>query len=210
MSAIPSTPVILDPGPKVRTLVALLLRVGLGLTMLKRGVVDYLSLTSSISPGFFMSRVPIPIDLEPYFHYLAYAEMALGLALILGFFTTAAAVLAGCLQLITPLLQTVVTLSTQFVQARGMNVSVVLSLYEGSGASNLLVVAAVLWFSPVASNPWSLDRLIFVPRERPATPAPASAAPADAPAPVKGPAEPPSNTPAPGSRAREFIANRAE
>ncbi len=208
MSPIPSTPVMIDPGPNARALAVVLLRVGLGLTLLKRGVVDYLSLNSSISPGFFASRVPIPIDLEPYFQSLAYAEMALGLALILGFFTTAAAVLAGCLQLITPLLQTVVAMSTQLGPARGMNVSVVLSLYEGSGASNLLVVAAVLWFSPVASNPWSLDRLIFVPRERPAAPATASSAPADTPAPEQGPAGPPSDTRAPGSRAREFIANR--
>jgi uncharacterized membrane protein YphA (DoxX/SURF4 family) len=208
MSTTPSAPAILDPGPNIRSLVAVLLRFGLGLTLLKRGVVDYLSLNSSISPGFFASRVPIPIDLEPYFQYLAYTEMALGLALILGFFTTAAAVLAGCLQLITPLLQTVVAMTTQFVQARGMNVSVILSLYEGSGASNLLVVAAVIWFSPVASNPWSLDRLIFVPRAQPAPATSASSAPADTPGAEGGPAEPASDNPTAGSRVREFIANR--
>jgi uncharacterized membrane protein YphA (DoxX/SURF4 family) len=206
MSTIPSTSALPDPGLKVRALVALLLRVGLGLTLLKRGVVEYLSLSSSISPGMFATRMPIPIDMELYFRYLAYVEMALGLALSLGFFTTGATVLAACLQLITPLVQTVVTMSTQFVQARGMNVSAVLGLYEGSGASNLLLVAAVLWFSPVASNPFSLDRLIFVPREPSAAPGTASPATPGISGSDPGPAEPPE----PGSRARAFTANRGE
>jgi uncharacterized membrane protein YphA (DoxX/SURF4 family) len=205
MSAIPSTSAIPDPGPRVRGLVALALRLGLGLTLLRRGIVNYLSLSSTISPGPFVQRVPIPIDLELYFQYLAYAEMALGLALVLGFFTTAAAVLAACLQLVTPLVQTVFTMTTQFGQGRGMGVSAVLGLYEASAASNLLLVAAVLWFSPVASNPWSLDRLIFVPRTPTASPA------TDGPSvPEPGPAEPPAEAPEPGSRARAFTANREE
>jgi uncharacterized membrane protein YphA (DoxX/SURF4 family) len=210
MSPNPPTPILVshDPGPRVRALVALVLRVGLGLTLLKRGVVDHLSLNGATSPGFLPTRAPISIDLELSFHYLAYAEMALGLALILGFFTTVAAVLAAFLQLGTPLLQTIITLSAHFVQARGMNVSVVLGLYEASATSNLLMVAAVLWFSPVTSNPWSLDQLIFVRREGPIRPG--TGAPASTPAPDQNPTDSQAPAPAPGSRTRAFIANHEE
>ncbi len=83
------------------------------------------------------------------------------------------------------------------------NSSAALHEMLGSGPTNgLLLVAAILWLSPVGSNPWSLDRLLFArlpgpgPAPEPAGPAPSKEPPAPAPAPP------------PGERVAKFMSNR--
>jgi hypothetical protein len=153
---------------RVRKLAILLLRVGLGMHLLNLGLSSYVLRSGALAN----SNVQL----------LPYLQVALGVALILGVFTTAAAVGAGFLVLLQPLAQTLIML------AGGLNPAVrpplsVRMLYEaGGGTGNLLIAAVVLWFSPPGRNAWSIDGLIFTPetarppQERSGPPAPGSGA----------------------------------
>jgi uncharacterized membrane protein YphA (DoxX/SURF4 family) len=109
---------------------------------------------------------------------LPYAQIAVGLALALGFFTGFAAATAAILMIVQPLLRTVfMMIAGQSMVNPGMPVRgmpfMIPGMSFGLDASNLFLAAAVLWLAPVRSNPWSLDALMFPPRE---TRTPASAA----------------------------------
>src|SRR6478609_643038 len=92
-----------EPGPRVRALVALMLRVGLGLSLLNRGMTRYMIQKRNTSNGSPFGSTMFAPDLSLFYHYLATAEMAIALALILGFFTAAAAVLTAMVTLLTPM-----------------------------------------------------------------------------------------------------------
>ena len=104
-------------------------------------------------------------------------QIAIGLALILGFFTVIVTVLAGFLVVSGPVFQFLAILSNP---GSTSNAELATQVLVSTGSINLLLlVAAVLWLTPMEGTPWSLDALIFAHRRlRPsgpslaATPAP--------------------------------------
>ncbi len=147
--------IALDPGPRIRQLVATMLRLAVGLSLFGAGLARFLRLRlGNQVPGMAM-----PGSADPFMSGMAFVQIGLGLALILGFLITVAA-LGSCLVLLaTPAYQIFAEL-TMGSGAANLNepylVSVILML-------PILMVpsALVLWLSPVANHPWSVDALIF-------------------------------------------------
>ena len=151
-----------EPGPFVRSLTALTLRVGLGMIFLVSGIGKFQAKQAGAYPGFMIDQfdpdkpdkdgkpknfvVKLRPDLVKLFaDVLPYAEVGLGGALILGFWTTLAAFLSGVL-LLHLLFGWVVQGNTAMYPAM---------------LSYLLVNAGILWLSPVTSNYLSFDGLVF-------------------------------------------------
>ena len=151
-----------EPGHLVRSLTALLLRVGLGMTFLLAGAeklqskkegnypAPILAMFDPAQPGpdgkpkHFVVKLP-PAMTELFARVLPYAEVGVGAALIVGFWTTFSAFLSG-----------VLLLHLQFGQAdMGQHDQMPGML------TYLLVNAGILWLSPVTSNYLSLDGLLF-------------------------------------------------
>jgi uncharacterized membrane protein YphA (DoxX/SURF4 family) len=138
-----------EPGPITRSLVSLLLRVGLGLTFLMFGLGKFQAIKAGKYPAMIVdqfAKSPLKPELVRLFaDVLPYAEVGLGALLIAGLLTTATATLSGIL-----------LLHLTFGK---------LLLNDASSISNMmiyiLVNAAVLWLSPVTSNYVSLDGLFF-------------------------------------------------
>src|SRR4051794_3494630 len=101
----PTSPVvgvpIAGPSPWVRWMVAVLLRVGLGVTLLNGGLLGYLTTKrGGTAYGVAWSTLLGPAAVAGVLEndlLVPFVQIAVGLALILGFFTLAAAVLAGLL-----------------------------------------------------------------------------------------------------------------
>jgi uncharacterized membrane protein YphA (DoxX/SURF4 family) len=159
----------------VRSLVALVLRVGLGLLFLMVGLAKFLGMRSGTYPASLLSQfadVPMPQALLKLFvAVLPYAEVGLGIALICGLLTILAATLSAAL-----------LLALMFGKLVLNDIPALPGMF-----TYLLVNAGVLWLSPVTSNYFSLDGLIFgwfwTPAEQgryarqPSVPAPAPAPP---------------------------------
>jgi thiosulfate dehydrogenase [quinone] large subunit len=141
-----------EPGPLIRSLTALVLRVGLGLAFLMFGLQKFEAKRQGQYPAMitqqFQSTVlgqRMPGGVRLFADVLPYAEVALGGLLIAGLLTTLTATLTGIL-----LLNLMFGL---LVQGDPSKVNPLL-IY-------LLVDAGILWLSPVTSNYLSLDGLIF-------------------------------------------------
>src|SRR3954447_2205803 len=100
-----------DPGHGIRVMVALLLRFGIGISLLNTGLIGYMNVRV---PGAGMS-MPVPsagfTGLDPLMSAIPYLAIGLGLALILGFLTTPTSVAAGFFGLLMPLMTTVAIIS---------------------------------------------------------------------------------------------------
>jgi uncharacterized membrane protein YphA (DoxX/SURF4 family) len=142
-----------EPGPLVRSLVALSLRVGLGLVFVMFGLGKFTDRAAGKYPdalikpfeSTLLGRPPLA-DLVPLFaQVLPYVEVTLGAALIVGLLTTVAA--TGSAALLVNLL---------FGQLVLNNVATIPPML-----TYLLVNAGILWLSPVTSNYLSVDGLVF-------------------------------------------------
>lgn len=143
-----------EPGHLTRSLVALLLRLCLGLMFLVFGLQKIDLARKGDYPGVITKKlegatVPVlhqPVPGVPLFaRVLPYAEVTIGALLIVGLLTPLIAVLSGLL-LLQLLFGNLVTNEIQI--ANGM-------------LSYFLVNAGILWLSPVTSNYISLDGLFF-------------------------------------------------
>jgi hypothetical protein len=119
-------------------------------------------------------------------------QIALGLALILGFFTVVSSVLAGFLIISGPIFQFIAILSSASQVGGGSEPLAIQTLVATGSMNLLLLVTAVLWLTPSEGTPWSLDAVIFAHRRprpersgapggtstRDPVPAPAPSAPA--------------------------------
>lgn len=180
----PTTPRADAPTPAARVLVALVLRLTLGLTLLDEGVRHYLleKLASStpVARNFYGSPVVYPYGATPsppptvpgweaFAGYLPYAEVAVGVAVALGFFTTAAATLAA----LWPLLLRVLKLG-YVLAVVPLDPTASPALVQPDDAARalplLLLAVAVIWLSSSGTNPMSLDALVR--RRAAARPAP--------------------------------------
>ena len=153
-----------EPGHIVRSLTALTLRVGLGMIFLVAGYGKFQAKKAGPDayPGPILKQfdpaVPgedgkpkqLAVTLRPdlvklFADVLPYAEVGLGGALILGFWTTLAAFLSG-----------VLLLHLLF----GWVIQDKIAMYPAM-LTYLLVNAGILWLSPVTSNYFSFDGLAF-------------------------------------------------
>jgi uncharacterized membrane protein YphA (DoxX/SURF4 family) len=145
-----------EPGPLTRSLVALLLRVGLGMLFLIAGLGKFDARKAGKYPGMItepFEKASLPVTGSPlpprmvklFADVLPYAEVGLGATLIVGFWMPLAAVLTGALLL------------NLFFGKLVLND---VASYPGM-LIYLLVDAAILWLSPVTSNYLSLDGLLF-------------------------------------------------
>ena len=166
-NALPFRPNELNP--RFHYFVAFFLRVGLGLSLLNAGLMGYVLSRNGGGMNPFTQSMSVIPGTEPLFDLVPYLQIVVGLALILGFFTTVAAAAAGMLTLLHPLAQTVALLAGGGISARpGMfrfDPSFI-SLLALGNAPTFLLTAAVLWLSSVRNNPWSLDGLMFAQRRR--------------------------------------------
>jgi uncharacterized membrane protein YphA (DoxX/SURF4 family) len=138
-----------EPGAWTRSLIALLLRLTLGLLFLTAGLSKFDGIKkgtypTSLTKPFESTRLH-PAAVRQFADILPYAEAALGGLLIAGLFTPLVAALTGALLL------------GLFFGTLILGDS---SRYPGM-VTYLLANAAVLWLSPVTSNYLSLDGLIF-------------------------------------------------
>ena len=138
-----------EPGPITRSLVALSLRVALGMIFLTAGLDKLQGLKTGEYPGSIIKQfeeTPLRPDLVRLFtRVLPYAEVGLGAALILGLLTT-----------ITASLSAVLLAHLLF----GWTVQHNAEMYPAM-LTYFLINAGILWLSPVTSNYLSLDGLIF-------------------------------------------------
>lgn len=176
-----------DADPRIKDLVVVLLRAGLGVHLLNDGVLAYLRLRA-FGPA---------VNVQNIHSALPVLQIVLGLAVILGIFTTAATLAAGLFILANPLVQTAILAGGGAGPAARGPWGLVPFSDQGS-ASQLLMAAAVLWFSTPGRNPWSLDRMVFPKRV-----APARQEAARRREPIDLPAAPP-----PGEKTARFLAGR--
>lgn len=146
-----------EPGPLARSLVALILRLALGLSFLifginkleQRKAGDYpKEMKSQFEKTWLAERMPWAID--QFAEVLPLAEVAVGLLLIAGLTTTLSAFLTGLLLIGLLFGQLVLTQSKPEVIAR-----------IPTHFIYILVDAAILWLSPVTSNYFSVDGILF-------------------------------------------------
>lgn len=138
-----------EPGPFVRSLTALLLRLALGLMFLMAGTDKLRDVQKGKYPGAmfakFGDRILLPGDVHLFARILPFAETGIGAALILGLWTTLGAFLAGLL-----------LLALFFGHLHTHNVDLYPAMF-----AYILADAAILWLSPVVSNYLSIDGLLF-------------------------------------------------
>lgn len=138
-----------EPGPLIRSLVALTLRIGLGLIFLMAGLGKFEARKAGKYPAMIVTQfadTPLRPELVRLFaNVLPYAEVALGTLLIAGLFTTLTATLTG-----------VLLANLLF----GHTIKQHIDMYPGM-LTYLLVNAGVLWLSPVTSNYLSADGFLF-------------------------------------------------
>jgi hypothetical protein len=180
----------------VRSVIAVLLRLGLGVSLLNGGLMGYqiaqygtggssssLAWSTLLGPGAVASALEHDL-LVPI------VQIALGLALILGFFTVVSTILAGLLVLSAPIFQFLAILSSNTMGHTSEHLAMQALVTTGS-INLLLLVAAVLWLTPPGGTPWSLDYLIFAHRRAVGSTAAASGRETAASAPVpREPVEP--------------------
>src|SRR4051794_19471838 len=99
--------------PRYRYFLALFLRTGLGLHFLNVGLFGFLILSQMGGLGGatpygqnYAQVLGVPSGMEALYQILPFIQIAVGLALILGFMTTPAAVVAAALVLLHPVMQT--------------------------------------------------------------------------------------------------------
>jgi hypothetical protein len=158
-----------DPGRMIRCWTAFLLRVGIGLSLLGSGLAGYFGMQVGRGGANAWGMGPSMSMLDPFMSGLPYVAIGLGLALILGFLTTAAAIGAGLFSLIMPAL-----LIVQIVASGGMGGMNMggrwgndpfLAMMLSMSLPNLLVHATMIWLSPMENHPYSIDALIFARNE---------------------------------------------
>src|ERR1700733_7296776 len=101
-----------DPGRTIRIWVTLLLRLGIGFSLLSTGLAGYYGLQAGGGMGGGpWGRGASLSMLDQFMSGLPYLAIGLGLALILGFLTTASAIGAGFFSLILPIYVIIQTVS---------------------------------------------------------------------------------------------------
>jgi uncharacterized membrane protein YphA (DoxX/SURF4 family) len=160
-----------DPGHGIRVLVALLLRFGIGISLLNIGLMGYMNVrVPGAGMGLSIPGGGFP-GLDPLMSAIPYLAIGLGLALILGFLTTPTSVAAAFFGLLTPLMTTVAIISNGMAGVGGMGTPgrfggdpfqfMTMLLGMSSYLPSLIPQIALIWLSPLENHPYSIDALIF-------------------------------------------------
>lgn len=162
-------PWVNGPGYRTRSLIVLILRLGLGVQLLNSGVagfyVSQLATNAGPSWGRGYPRTGIYPGTESAYQFLPYLEIVTALAVLLGFFTVVAAAAAAFQSLAPALFQSVVLLGSGLsTNPNGYDMLFVQSLAHGTMIMNITVAAAVIWLAASGGDGWSLDALMFAPR----------------------------------------------
>jgi hypothetical protein len=157
------------PRPWVRDMIAVQLRIGLGVCLLNGGLLGYLSArqgtsSSALAWSTLLGPAAVAGVLENDL-LIPFIQIGLGLALIVGFFTVISAIIAGFLILSAPIFQFLAILSSSNSAGNPGNMvgaNLPMQVLVSTGSINLLLlVASVLWLTPFEGTSWSLDALIF-------------------------------------------------
>jgi uncharacterized membrane protein YphA (DoxX/SURF4 family) len=154
-----------DQEKSLRYWMAGFLRIGIGLMMINTGLEEFFIRNGAMGGRNGWGNNASLWALDPILATLPYFEIGLGLALILGFLTTVAAIGSAFLSLTS-------TLITMFAIVSQMGSALLNQGWRfGQGESfspslvNLLPYALMIWLSPLDNNPISIDTLIFGRRE---------------------------------------------
>jgi uncharacterized membrane protein YphA (DoxX/SURF4 family) len=146
----------------LRCWVAGFLRIGIGLSLMGSGLVGYFSRKGSVTRPLIFNLGDFSEILEPYFAALPYLAIALGLALIVGFLTSAAAIGSAFFSLFMMVLAMFVSYNAARGNGQfGVATDPFLSMILQSNLPQLIPYAALIWFSSVENHPVSIDALIF-------------------------------------------------
>jgi uncharacterized membrane protein YphA (DoxX/SURF4 family) len=149
MEPLPAIALRREPGPLTRSLVALSLRLGLGLLFLMSGLGKFQAIKAGKYPAMIVDQfasTPLPASQVRLFaNVLPYAEVVLGVGLLAGVLTTLTATLSAILLAQLFFGQLILNHAEQYP---GMLIY-------------FLVNAGILWLSPVTSNYLSLDGLLL-------------------------------------------------
>lgn len=164
----PWGPYAAGPSPALRSAIAFVLRVSLGLGLLNVGLLTYMANRTGAIPGMrgmggmpATPVVPGNLGMMDVSQVVPYLQIAIGLALVLGFFTTYAAVAAGLVSLLDPAAMTVSLLASG-MPVRGPSMFGMNYFGTwGAESTRLLLVAAVAWMAASGHNPLSIDTLVF-------------------------------------------------
>ena len=152
-----------DPARTIRCSVAMLLRLGIGLSLLSTGLAGYFG-ASRPGGGIGLWGQSLPLhSLDPFLAMIPYLSIGLGLALILGFMTTISAIAAGFFSLAGPILGIILMIAHGPVNGlTGMSgYNPLLDMIVMASVQNSLNYAALIWLSPLENHPYSVDALIF-------------------------------------------------
>jgi hypothetical protein len=175
----PMGQIMRDPGRAIRCWIALFLRLGIGLSMLSTGLAGYFSQQGRVfGGGGIWGQGVLSSGLEPFFAAIPYLAIGIGLALILGFLTTASAIASAFFSLLAPILMIIQIIGAG--SSGGMNMGgrwgndPFSAMMMSMVLISLLPQAALIWFSPLEYHPYSIDALIFGRNEIEMAPQPAS------------------------------------
>jgi hypothetical protein len=150
-----------DPGRLIRCWVAGFLRVGIGMGMLSTGLIEYYGQRNPMRGGFGWGQGIASGGLDPLVSALPYFAIGLGLALILGFMTTVAAIGSAFFSLLTPLFASVAVIMSMSSLTPNQGLGPFLEMFRSASISNLLPYAVMIWLSSLENHPISIDALIF-------------------------------------------------
>jgi hypothetical protein len=156
-----------DPGRAIRCWVALFLRIGVGLSLLAIGLAGYFGQRSPMMGAGAWGQGLGFGGLDPFFSALPYLAIALGLALVLGFLTTASAIGAAFFSLMMPAFVIVQIVSVGasggagMMRGGGWGNDPFIVMMMAMSLPNLIPMAALIWLSPLENHPYSVDALIF-------------------------------------------------
>jgi flagellar biosynthesis protein FliQ len=154
-----------DPGRMIRCWVAGFVRVGIGLSMLGSGLRGYFAQQNVGFRNGLSGIGSLGGALDPLFLALPYFSIALGVALLVGFLTTAAAIGAAFLSLL-PSVLLIIEVIARFGMPMGggfgrFGGDPFESMFLTLSLSQMLPYAVMIWLSPLENNPISFDALIF-------------------------------------------------
>jgi hypothetical protein len=176
--------------PRLVALVALFVRIGVGLSLFNPGLVRILTPGPGgfggpggmVGPGFrpaIGALTPTLPGFEGVAAVLPYAELAVGVGLILGIFTTISALAACAITLVSPALMAVSLMLSAGIGPMPNRFGLAFEYLLATPHQALLAQALLVLLSPVAINRYSIDALIFARAAVPIVPQPPATAFAD-------------------------------
>jgi len=158
------------PTPAARVTIALIFRLTLGLALLDAGITGYLKAGTARNGTTPAATGPRTIGTatdwwDGYARILPYVEVVVGVAVTIGFFTTAAATVAALWPVFLRTIKIVYALSVVPIAPTAAAQLTPAELFGPEALSTLLLAIAVIWTSSSGVNPLSIDALLKRPTD---------------------------------------------